>query len=794
MGLAPLVPVTLAYLAGVLLVLRAPVSPAAALAAGAVCAGLAWRLRACRRAGWWMLLALWVCLGAARMAQWQRHPDHRLRETLPEAPVFVQVHGVVLDDPAQVLRSASSQTCVLALRHVEEREQWVPRAGRLRLTLEDPRTALHAGDEVLAEGVWRRVAGPGNPGEYDARGALARQRVHGRLRVRRSDGLLVRRAGQGPWWTRAAAHLRRRWRAALSACPASAQRLLRPLILGEGAGSMPETLQRAFIETGTMHMVVISGSHVGVVACLLIALLRACGISWWCEPPLAAAGLAWYGVMTGWQPPVARAVIMAVLLLGGRWMDRLLSWPNAVAAAALLVLWMHPADVADPGCQLSFGAVISLLLFARRWQETLAHRLEWMRPRWLRAFLAAGCAATAAVWAGLLPVLVWYFHLITPAAVAANLCLIPLMSLLIFTGTAVAMLGSVWPAAAAWSAPGLAGLVRLTEAAVLWCGRIPLGPWRVPALSPWWGAVYYALIAATCVRHRLRLSDGRLLVGWVAAAVVAIWCAVARQVWDGWHLRVDVLDVGHGDSILVRAEGRAMLIDAGSEEAGRFRVIPFLRHEGIGRLDALILTHPDADHLGGAAAVLEAVRVAQVLTNGANDDTMAFRRMRRTILRQRVPWARICRGLRLLDGAAAMDVLHPPPNGVPGVPAGSNDNSVVVRVTKGSTSLLLTGDIEERGLAVLNRVPWLAADVLKVPHHGSRLGAPGAEFFQRARPRMAVISVGQLHGLPAAQTLRALESVGAEILTTRRDGAIRLESDGRRWRVRVVHRSERESE
>jgi competence protein ComEC len=305
-------------------------------------------------------------------------------------------------------------------------------------------------------------------------------------------------------------------------------------------------------------------------------------------------------------------------------------------------------------------------------------------------------------------------------------------------------------------------------------------------LSPAFLAGYYGLLVLSVSHRRWRLRPERVLLCWAVALAVWVWSLALGGFLASRWLTVDVLDVGHGDSIVVRTPaGRVLVVDAGSQDAGRYRVIPFLRRAGISTVDALVLTHTDEDHLGGAIPLLEELRVRRLLTNGAGDDTMSARRVTALARTHGVPATVVAAGMRVEgDPAATIEVLHPPAGLVPGTAPESNDNSVVLRVTKGAVSVLLTGDIEEAGL------PWLLAhegalrsSALKVPHHGSRLGEAGARFFHAVGPSVAVLSVGRIHHLPAPETVRALEAVGAAVYSTKTHGAIRLRTDGRQLLV-----------
>jgi len=787
---APLVPVTLVFLLGILLGEYAAPHSLGVELAGLVSAlaVLGGRRRAkTRRAA---LLALWLCLGALRMAAWQAHPEVRLRDWLRDEPQAVQVHGVVLDDGALVEPNAPrGQRCVIGLRHARLGGRWRPLQGRLHAQLAAGAFPVSYGDEVVTEGAWSRVPAPGNPGQYDWRAALARKRIHGLLRVRPFDGLVVLREGQGNPALASAFRLRRRWAALIERhfTPPHAGLLLAALL---GARTeLDEEIEEAFVTTGTIHLLVISGFNVGIIALLLEWLLKLLGVPWRARLAGAAAGVGGYCLLTGMAPPVVRATVMAWVVLGALALDRVISWPNTVAAAALAILWIEPSQLFDPGFQLSFGAVLSLLAFASRWTRGLERFLSWLRPGWLRRYAAASLGATCAIWVGLSPVLAWYFHLVAPVSLLANLLVAPLVSALVGLGTLALLVGMWCEPAVRWSGVAMTALLDVAVRAVSWCQSIPGGHWFVAPPAAGWLAGYYGLLGLSGLNRRFGWSHGRLLACWLAGLALWAWSAVVWQALESRWLRIDILDVGHGDSLLVRTPaGHTLLIDAGTREAGRSRVVPFLRDAGITALDALVLTHTDEDHLGGAIPVLAALPVRRLLTNGVRDDTMSARQVRRLAALRGVPETVLAAGMTLADDPGTrLEVLHPPAGLVPGTAPASNDNSLVLKATRGAVSVLLSGDIEEAGLPWLLRAEdaTLRASVLKVPHHGSRLGRAGEELFRRVRPALAVVSVGRAHRLPAPETLEALRGAGAMVVSTREEGAVQLRTDGRRLEVRT---------
>ncbi len=786
--IAPLVPITIAFVVGILLgtFLRGAWWLVAGCGLLSTFLSLRWRQRAER--GLVPLLAVWMCLGMVRVRVWEAHPSEPLRSLVTETPLYVKLHGLVSDDPVthSTPHGAASQTCVIDLLHVQREGTWQPMPGRVRATFQHPVDAVSYGDDVLVEGQWSSVPAPGNPGQYDWRAALARHHIHALLRVKPFNGLVVLPGHRRMVWRSALFWLRHRWERLLdtSFAPQEAG-LLRSFLLGQRL-TLDEDLTDAFVETGTIHLLVVSGFNVGLVALLLDALARLAGIPWRARLLLVAISLGGYCVLTGFQPPVIRATLMAWIVLGAVARDRVVSWFNTLAAAALVILWIDPTQLFDPGFQLSFGAVLSLLTFTPCWSEGLARSLAWMPLAWLRRSVALSVSATLAIWVGLSPVLAWYFYLVSPVSMLANLLLAPLASALVSVGTSLLLFGSVCTPLMHWGSGLLAGILHAMTYCVIWCHAIPGGYWVVGRPSPWFLAGYYLLIALSVARRSLRITASQLLLCWLTGLTVWCWSAVGVHLAASRWLRVDVLDVGHGDSILVRTPaGHAILVDAGTAEAGTFKVVPFLRRAGMTHLDALILTHPDADHIGGAIPLLQHVRVRQLITNGVHDQTASARMVLQLAAAHRVPETVVASGMRLLgDPGVTIDVLHPPRGLVPGSAPESNDNSVVLKLTKGSVSVLLCGDIEEAGLPwLLGQGAGLRSTVLKVPHHGSRLGDVGERFFQAVSPTVALLSVGRAHHLPAPETIRVLERTGARLYSTRERGAITLRTNGARLDV-----------
>ncbi len=553
------------------------------------------------------------------------------------------------------------------------------------------------------------------------------------------------------------------------------------LVLGDRRGIDPR-LTDAFSRTGTLHLLAVSGLHVGFLATLLALVLSLARIS----PPARAAwttlALAGYAGLVGAAPSVLRAAIMAGLALAGRASEReVAAWQWWGAAAATMLAW-RPADAFDLGFALSFASVAGLLMLVGPLTRIARSGDRGAAFGWL----SAGIVATTAASAGTLAIQSAAFGWIAPGGFLVNPLAVPLCGLalpLVWVGLALDALAPEALAGPATRAAALAlGGLRL---AVAWSARA-VGPW-VPGPAGWAATAVVGLIAA-------------LLVGWrrpgigVLAAAAALSLALASRpprspVWE-----VTWLDVGQGDAIAIRfPDGATWLVDAGRAwdggDEGRRTVLPWLRRQGIGRLDWLITTHPDLDHIGGVGSVLAGVDVGRWGSGGpvaAIDPYLDL-----VSGADALPAAEPLRaGRRLSQGGVSVDVLHPSEAWIPADLYASrippNEGSTVLLLSAGPCRLLLTGDLGAPGEAALVRSlgDSLRADLLHAGHHGSRHSS-SASFLARVRPRAVIVSAGagNRYGHPHDETLGRFAAAGASVHRTDRTGTITARCTPSGWRL-----------
>jgi competence protein ComEC len=547
------------------------------------------------------------------------------------------------------------------------------------------------------------------------------------------------------------------------------------LVLARSEGIPPE-LKDAFARAGTAHILSISGFHVGVVAGLLLGLSRAAGVS--ARPAGGVAALAVWGyvLFIGAPDAAARAALIVSLFAGAALLGRPLSKTGGLATSFLALLVWDAGGLSRPGFQLSFAGVLGLVALAGPIELRLRRVLPWSPAASLRSALAAGVGATLVT----SPVVAWHFDQVSLVGIPATLIGTPLVAAVIPGVFASLALDALHPALGGFLAGGTDLLLWLflvsTEAlaglpfAVAWVPRA----WIFAGAS---GGVAALVLLSGWTRVGAFVRGTVVLAGTVVAVLLL---PLAERVSSRGTAELLFLDVGQGDAILLRTPGgRWALLDAGPPSgfrgSGDPPVLAGLRRLGVARLEAMLLSHPHLDHIGGAAAVLRELAVGVVVDPGMPFGTAAFVDVLEAADARGSGWRAAREGDRYpLDGVE-LTVLNSLERDRPS--AGGdvvNENSLVVLLSFGAFSALLTGDapVEVEDAAVERSGP---VDVLKVGHHGSRTSTSAA-LLRGARPGAAVISVGRgnLYGHPHAPVVGRIEEAGTVLYRTDRNGTVRV--------------------
>jgi competence protein ComEC len=597
---------------------------------------------------------------------------------------------------------------------------------------------------------------------FDERGWLARQGVH--VVLRGEDARVVgRRGGIGGVADRLHAHVEK---TLARGTTGERRAVLTGIVLGEDDG-IDKSLRDAFQASGLTHLLAVSGQNVAITAVGVVWAARLAGIGRLAGEGVAILVVLAYALAVGWQPSVVRAAVAGILASLGWITARPRDRWHAMAVGALVLLAWTPSAALEPGFQLSFAAVAAIFVVIPR-VAGVPDAYPVPRGLWDVLVVAVACGLVTA------PIVWLHFGAVALWTVPANLAAEPAMPPLIALSLASAALEPLLPdasAALAWLAGGCAAWIAFVAKVV--------STWPSAQVH---SAVALVLIlagaaASIALRRLPRYRRRTAAIGVVSLALTLVATAYALRPLPSWTppdgLRVTFLDVGQGDSALLEAPGGAVLVDEGPPEAD---VAGQLRAMGVRALAAIVLTHPQRDHIGGAAAVLDRLSVGQVEDPGIEAPSADHDAAVAAARRHRVPVEIVHEGDAFRIGRLRIRILWPDEPGLPS--EDPNQHAVVILASYGTTDVLLTADAESD---VTRRLRIPPVEVLKVAHHGSEdTGLP--ELLRTLRPRLAVISVGQGndYGHPRPETLDALRAFpGLETLRTDQNGRIVVESDGR---------------
>lgn len=547
--------------------------------------------------------------------------------------------------------------------------------------------------------------------------------------------------------------------------------MVRALLIADTRGLDP-ALRDRYADAGLVHMLSISGLHVAIVGGALLLVLGAVRLPPRVASCVAIGVTALYVLAIGAPPPAVRsATLFAASQLARLWQRPVSPW-GSFALGALVPL-LEPRTVLDLGYQLSVTGYAAIIVAGR-----VGRRLPRAISGWKRSLckeLIAGTLSTLAT----APLVAWHFGRLSLVAPLSNLAAGPIISLLQPTLFLTMLLPD--SLGAGFTADAARPLLRAMDAVALLAASMP---GAAVVVSPSLFTVAVAVIGTTAL----------LLAGWAqhwARPLTIALGALALLIWipeppsrRTAMLEVHVIDVGQGDAIALRTpRGRWVLVDAGrswrSGDAGRATVIPYLRQRG-GALAMMILTHPHADHIGGAASVIRALRPAELRDAAFVAGSAGYRELLGTAAATGTRWQRVRPGERVEIDGVTLDFLAPDSTWTSRL-ADPNEASTIVRARYGDVRLLLTGDAERGEESwLLERDPTaLRAEILKVGHHGSNTSSTSA-FIDAVRPRIALVSVGaaNTYGHPSPDVMRRLSAAGATVLRTDQLGTVIVRTDG----------------
>lgn len=816
----PIIPLTLAMIFGIISGEAFPGYRMAAWCIVAVCILLIFFFIYRRKAAAVSPLMLFAALGYLLIQPWT-------------APVFSPQHiryaatgdkwlvtGVVTTSPVV---TGYRQSFIVETEALGENTSHVEVTGKLRVSLSGREPGLNVGDRISFVGRIRPIRSFQNPGGFDYNRYLAFKGVWATAFGQGESVRLLTNSlpvGIEVW----IAPLRKSVAAIIDGATAGdVAGMLKALLLGDRSG-ISEKLREDFTRTGIGHLLAISGLHVGLVAgvvfffCLKLfgfvpALLRRAWAKKTATLPAFLAILG-YGLLAGMSPSTQRAVIMAGVFLAAFLVQRPPDTFNSVALAACLILVFHPPSLFAASFQLSFAAVVAIVL-GLSLIPTPDHDTapQDARARFLSRVGAFMLVSLAAI-LGTLPLTLFYFNETSLIGLLSNLIIVPVVGFgVVPLGLASVFLCLLSPTVGALGFKLCGLLLAGALYLIRWAASLPFA--AVTTVSPSMVEIvlYYFLAGAIWLMLYLRKPSAlgrrsRLVQGFAfMLAITAVGGFILDGVYWGYQrfwtdkLKITIIDVGHGNASLVEIPGgEVILIDGGGfsnnsvYDVGKRIVAPLLWRKKIRTVQTLILSHPNSDHLNGLIYIADHFQVERILSNGEPAETRGYKELMAAVKEKEI----LTPAYEHMDrsrsfGGVAVDILYPA-SGFSGGRAmepwrEGNNNSIVVKVSFKKVSFLFPGDIEADGESELVRIANgnLQCRVLIAPHHGSRSSSTQT-FLEAVDPEMIVVSSGfnDRYGAPHPDVLQRYKNLGARIFSTPEHGAVTFITDGKKMMVETV--------
>lgn len=655
-------------------------------------------------------------------------------------------------------------------------------------TLIEDSSFFDYGREVEFEGVLRQPEGMRNPGGFDYRRYLAQKGVGATVfsyafeiepNVGRKANLLIK------------AGLKVRDSIVYvieKSLPHQQAGLLNGMLIGYREG-LSEELQDAFSTAGLSHIMAVSGANVAFLILPLAFLFKKLRIRKILANILIIAFLIFFVFITGFEPSVLRAVVMASIMLTASILYREADTYTAIALSCIILLAYQPYMLFNVGFQLSYAAVLSIIMLHRN-ISNLILKITKIKSKTIPdtpkpAFFLEAFSATLAAQLGVLPITILYFNKISLISIIPNLLAAPLLEIITVLGAIMALIGQLSLVIAQ-----LIGYLNCIFLSIIlyitkYASSLPFATIRTITPTIFLVAAYYFAIWFLLWYKPLKNIKLNLRHKASALSIAALFILIAGL--RPTALEVVFLDVRQGDSSFIRTHtGKTLLIDGGGSNnpsvrsnIGESAIIPFLLDSHVTKLNAVIATHAHSDHIQGLYDVIYQLNVDVLILPSLSDEE-CFKELLLIACKKNVHVIRCSKGdIIRLDNMTYFKVLSPEPNCAADEDS-LNNTSLVLKLCYGLTSIIFTGDAEkEVEEQLVSYSDSLSADVIKIAHHGS-ISSTGEAFLREVSPKAAVISVGKNNfGHPSLQVLELLEQNNVKCFRTDECGAVLLISDGK---------------
>ncbi len=656
--------------------------------------------------------------------------------------------------------------------------------GRALLKIRDLNVRPEFGDRIQIYAKLHEPAGERNPGEFDYKKYLAAHGIYGIINISKKTDLISLNSGQKNSIGRIFFLVKNKLNNVINQLYFSQQRaLMKGLLLGE-RGEISENVKESFIKSGVIHALAISGLHVGYIIIIFFAIFGILRIPNRTTIVLVLLSLLFYNLLIGFKPPIFRASLMATIFLCGRLLQRPVDILNIISAAALLILIINPMELFQASFQLSFAAILSIVYVYQKLKNLFEKTRIFSKLTQYKIgeYIVTLFFVSLAAQLGTLPITAFYFNRISAISILANLLVIPIVGLVIAYGFVSLMFSFISIQVAGLFANTnslcLQALIFLTEKA----SSFQFSSYEISSVGFVFVILYYfgLLILLNLDKPKIRKIA---IVTILIAVNIVIWKPIFQS--NKW-MQVTFFDVGQGDAALVTfPDGKNLLIDAGPNlvgfDAGKYFLVPYFKRNGIDRINTVILSHADNDHIGGMPSIFRNVKVDQLFDTGLYHSSQVCSTYKFLIDSLQMNYQIVNQADRLENFEnCGIYLLHPSKEFLKKFNSDLNNSSVIVKIVYGKINFLFTGDIEKEAEEVLvNYGNLLKADVLKIPHHGSKTSST-LQLLKLVQPKYAVISLGKNNKFkfPSPSLIQRLSDLNIPFIRTDKNGAVIFRTDG----------------
>ena len=753
----------------------------------------------------YLALGCFACLGGIRLTNYHDPAANDIRNCVTDERKLATIRGRILTEPyvnkhpgwkfAPFRPADPGSSFYLRVSEVETVSGWMTVTGMVRVQVDEPVLDLQAGDSIQAYCYLDRFKPPTNPGQFDSAGYLARRNVFLGASVKSRSGIKLLPGPPAGAWARLRTKVRQAATTALlgDLNPEDAGRgLLQALLLGVRRDIDSDTY-RAFHRTGLLHFISLSGMHMGILILIIWWLCKTMGLMKPARAGICAVAVGIFLLIVPPRAPTIRAAIICWVFCASLLVRRHYNPINTLSLAAIILLLIRPTQLFEAGWQLSFGSVLGLLLFCERLHFFVHEKITGLRrpkkdvttmvsfrttprpgPYLLRLF-----SAGLTTWMGGAGILLYHFYIINPFTSIWTVLVFPLVSAILALGFLKMILFFLLPTLSAFLGVAVVFLSEALIRIVQVFARLDISQILIGKVSLAPVIFYYCTVVFAGYVYFRRPLKKRLICTAMLLSLIVYLAAVKWQRTYRDDLVMTCLDVGHGQAILLQFPGRAnILFDTGSlhkSDIGTRIVAPFLDCRGISRIDAVVVSHSDVDHINGIPEIAGHCKVGGVYANDAFfskvDQWGTVKFLEECLAEQGLKIERLEGNLHL-GGGATIETLWPDRDIRKTDELSDNNRSLVSLIEFAGIRVLLCSDIEEYAQRQLLRTrPDLRADVVVIPHHGS-VRTLDATFLESLNAEVLICSCDRTQYKRATAETASGTSSRPRPLYTAEDGAV----------------------